>query len=181
MSLRINSAMRAQITHRLLAHRFDKEEKQLKCHANNLAMQVYRACYDAAERKRMDALPEGYLPVMTSVRVDGSNVYGQLNLGAPVRVPYVDHGNRVNLRKLKNADELTAKVAEHFKASHALEKKREELRGETSRAIAGFGTVPRLVEVWPQVKPFIEQLGYDIEKKALPAVIPAELNTSLGL
>ncbi|MGN6654741.1 MAG: Nmad5 family putative nucleotide modification protein [Rhodanobacter sp.] len=181
MSLRINSIMRSQITHRLIAHRFDKDEKRLARSANELAMQIYRARYSHHERRDMDALPEGYLPTITSMPVDNRGSYYTLALAAPVRVPFADHGYRVDLSKLKNAEELTAKVREQFNAENALKEKRVALKQETSAAIAGFGTVSRLVDAWPQVKPFIEQLGYDTDKKALPALIPTELNTRLGL
>lgn len=178
MSIRITSVIRSRITTRLLAHRFDEEQKALDVHENNLAMQVYRHLYTAAERKRMNALPDGYLPMKHAFRVHiGRYDYAALNLLQPVRFPAADLGNDVNIKDAA----LHERVKSHLAAKTALKQSRKKLDEETRAAIASFGTVARLIEAWPQVQPFVEQLGYGSEKKSLPAVIPSELNSSLGL
>lgn len=178
MSTRITSVIRSRITSRLLNHRFDKEQKALAVHESNLAMQVYRHIYTAAERKRMDALPDGYLPVNHGFRVHiGRYDYVVLELLQPVRVPSDHLGNDVNIKDAA----LHKRVKDHLSAKVALKQARKRLDEETRAAITGFGTIARLVKAWPQVKPFVDQLGYVSEKKSLPAVIPSELNSSLGL
>lgn len=178
MSIRITSVIRSSIASRLLAHRFDEEQKALAAHESNLAMQVYRHLYTAAERKRMNALPDGYMPLkhMFRVRIVRYD-YVELRLLQPVRFPAAHLGDDVNITDAA----LHERVKDHLSAKVALKQARKKLEQETRAAITGFGTIARLVEAWPQVKPFVDQLGYGSEKKALPAVIPSELNSRLGL
>lgn len=181
MTLRITESMREAITRRLLQHRFDKEKKSLKRRAHELAMKVHRLRYDVATRKQMDSLPEGWLPTLIKVEVKIGGSWKRLHYVESVRIPFADQGAYVDLSKVKNADALMPALKEHFEAESALAREELDLKRKTEGALASFGSINRLVSAWPEIKPFVDQLGYDGEKKSLPAVIPADLTASLGL
>jgi hypothetical protein len=181
MSTRITDTMRQAITTRLINHRFEKDEKALRRREHELAMKVHRARYDTPTRNAMEALPEGWLPVDHRVRLRIGSYSHELRFIDPARVAFADKDYSVEVAKLKRGDELAAACQEYRVAANALAAARKELTEKTSRTLAGFGSVNRLVSAWPEIKPFLDQLGYSDEKKSLPAVIPAELNQSLGL
>jgi len=180
MTLRITESMRAAITIRLLQHRFERDKKALKRREHDLAMKVHRLRYSAAIRKHMNDLPDGWLPTAGMIQVHVGSYWRKLYFTENVRVQFIDQHGSFDLNKTENAD-LAAAIQKHFEEISALDKQEEDLRKKTIGTLAGFSTINRLVAAWPEIKPFVDQLGYDSEKKSLPAVIPADLNASLGL
>lgn len=181
MSIRITDTMRQAIVRRLINHRFEKDEKALKRREHDLAMKVHRARYDTPTRKAMEALPEGWMPVDHKVRIRTGGFSRELRFIDPVRVAFVDKDYSVDLGKLKRGDDLATAYEDYRVAENTLAAARKALTEKTASTLAGFSTIGRLVTTWPEIKPFVDQLGFSDEKKSLPAVIPAELNQSLGL
>lgn len=180
MSIRITESIRDAITRRLLDHRFDKETKALLYRENELALRLYRAKYSASERKAMEALPAGWMTTETSIRVSIKNTSYRLSLAQPVPVPYVDQGYSIKLEKLEN-DALEKTLNAFLKARTDHQNQVADLKKATAGALAGFSTINGLLAAWPEVKPFVDQLGFNAPKKSLPAVIPGDLSVSLGL
>ena len=182
---KITSTMRQTITRKLLSHRFDAEDKATRKREHELAMRVYRLRYDAATRKRMDAMPDGWLATESRCLVDmpGPGRSDKLYFIEPMRVQFVDQGRYVDLGKVKTAtvQALAVDIAHHLDAKESLARAKRALSEKTDSTLRGFATIERLVKAWPEVKPFIDQLGYDVAKKSLPAVIPTGLNADLGL
>jgi len=182
MSLKLTETMRQRITTALLQHRFEKEELALKRREHDVAMKVHRLRYDASMRKRMEALPSGWLPTASRVWVKAATIGGTwLGYTEPVRLPTGDQGAYVYLDKIKNSDAVAAAVIDLHGAKQAYDERRAAIASETTKTLASFGTVARLLAAWPELKPFTDKLGFDASKKSLPAVIPGELNKSLGL
>jgi hypothetical protein len=173
--------MREAITIRLLSHRFEKDEKAMRRRENDLALKFYRAIYSAADRKLMESIPVGWLPTVGSLRLAGGGYYSELHVADSLPVPFADHCQRYAISKIKGGDALSDLLDEFRERKAYYENEREALRKKTASTLAGFSTINRLVTAWPEIKPFVDQLGYDSEKKSLPAVIPADLNASLGL
>ena len=181
MSVRITESIRTAITHRLLDHRFEKERKALLRRENDLALKFYRAIYSAPDRKAMEAVPPGWMLVTTRILITVNRYGYELKLANALPVPIVDQGKRHNVSQIKGGEAL-AEVFEAFrKAKVDYENEAKALREKTVSTLAGFNTVKSLLGAWPEIKPFVDQLGYSEQKKQLPATIPAELNTSLGL
>ena len=183
MSIRITETMRKTIIHRLLQHAYEKEEKDLQRREHELGMKVYRRLYSTSERKHMNGLPEGWLHETDSIRVRlGADNNVALSVTASVRIPRCALYNYKPLDTRADANQpLVAEIKAHCAARQKLKDARRETNQKTKATIKSFSTLNRLLSAWPEVKPFTDQLGYDVEKKSLPAVIPTELNASLGL
>lgn len=181
MSIRITEDMRRALLQRLIDHRFGRESKALKRTEHDLAVAFYKAIYDAPTRKAMDALQEGWLPTTHRIRFKlhgrGGN---ELSAMSPVRITFLDQGMYLHISK--RAEGALRERLEQLRTQQSdLSKRQRELSDKTRTALAGFTTISRLVKAWPEVKPFVTQLGFDDPAKALPAVIPQGLNESLGI
>lgn len=182
MYIRITEHTRKTITHRLLQHAYEKDEKALQRQEHDLGMKVYRRLYSASERKHMNALPEGWLHETDVIRVSvGAGNY-LLSLPGNVRIPRFALYDYRPLETVNDADKsLATAIKAHHAAREKLKGARRETQQKTNATIKSFSTLNRLLQAWPEIKPFTDQLGYDVDKKSLPAVIPTELNASLGL
>lgn len=180
---KITSVMRLTIARKLLSHRFEADDAASRKRENELAMRVHRLRYDAPTRRRMDAVPDGWLPTESRFLIEIPGRSDKLYLIDPVRVQFVDMGRYFNLGKVKSAaaQALAVDIAHHLDAKESLARAKRALSEKTDSTLRGFATIERLVKAWPEVKPFIDQLGYDVAKKSLPAVIPTGLNADLGL
>lgn len=181
MSIRITDSMRTAITQRLLDHRFDKERRALLRRENDLALKFYRAIYSAPDRKAMEAVPAGWMPVTMRIRISIGNYGHELRCPDGLTIPYVDQGQRHDVKKIKGGDALAEAFADFNAGKLAHQKEAKAVREKTVSTLAAFGTIASLLKAWPEIKPFVDQLGFNEAKKSLPAAIPAELNTSLGL
>jgi hypothetical protein len=181
MSIRITENMRIAITQRLLDHRFDKEHKALKQRENDLALKFYRAIYSAPARKAMEAVPPGWMPTTHRIRISVNGNYSVLHTADAVPVPFTDQQQIHPINKIKGGEALAEALDAHLRAAAGYERERKAVRDKTNGALAGFGTIASLLKAWPEVKPFVDQLGFNESAKSLPAAIPADLNTSLGL
>lgn len=181
MTLRITEPMRQAITVRLLQHRFEKYEKALRRRENELALKFYRAIYSAADRQRWQSMPSGWLPTTDKIRLAWGDRRVELRLSDSIPLPFTDQYTRHHVANIKGGEALRERLNDFVKFESEYQSEREAVREKTARTLAGFGTVGSLLRAWPEVKPFLDQLGYDSEKKSLPAIIPADLNASLGL
>ncbi len=69
MAVRLSNYIREQVRDAILAHSFSDREKALDAREKELALEFYNDLYPEAIRAHMYALPNGFLEVRSSIRV----------------------------------------------------------------------------------------------------------------
>lgn len=193
-SRRLRNDDRDLVVRRLLIHAFREPADDLIRDMRSHALGVYQDLYTAGSRDKMSALPEGWLPTANNVEVRfGSSSYlhlrfdGTTNIGGSVHKVCTKR-EALFLRMLSRHIRRCAKVYDddHALSStwrglvarrDALKKSIEEAEGRARAILNSVTTTNRLVEVWPEVKPYLDQP----REVKLPAVPVQEVNELLNL
>lgn len=200
MAGRLTNDMRDMIRNRVLRHRFAPQITALEAEFADLALQVYNDVFKASDRKRMDELPEGWLPTSETITVQFPGSYTTLYFNGR----YADRYTSLH-QSTKEARNDTEHVFRRFTQQKcgscvamyergalantydSLTGRAKDLNKEISEAgsmvgdtTARFYTIDKLLEGWPEIEPFTKGLG--ATSKPSPIAIPTEtLNASLGL
>lgn len=193
---KLTTRIRERIVHDLMQHRFNEDAQKLVADRAVFALDVYDAVYSGAEQKRMAGLPTGWLQESTRIGVQfgGSRGYTQLEFSGDV------YGT-VRSVMMKKADDVRRRVqhthesgcAMAFDADHPLSEAYDALaarekslceaidtaKRQSEAAISNATTAKRLIELWPEIEPFVEK-HMDVPK-ALPILPTSQLNALLDL
>lgn len=182
MSRRLTVTLRDRIVENVLRHRFQKEEQAEKATHHELGIAVYNAMFPADVRSKMAALPLEFFPVTDRLTLrdyaeSGHQVVTEVKL--PHHLPisnimecsyYIDgYGHYPEVQALREALHLEEE-AENLK---------EKVRFEVQNMVASVNTVKRLLEIWPEVEPFIPDM-MPVSSGQL-VVQTDKLNAMLGL
>lgn len=170
-NIRLNTFIRDSIIGSLLAKRFDGEKKQLLKEQAEFAVRLYRVLYP--EWQRFVRLPKGWLlqAPSFSARIRGERHRFQLN--AEFRFPSEDRERTLQDEGLiKEFKQLQERLAKH-------EDDRITARQQGRALLHSVTTVKKLLEVWPEVKPFLPKDVATVTC-ALALPVPA-LNTMFRL
>lgn len=193
---KLTTYIRENLAKDLLKHRFGDAAASLVADRAAFALKVYNDLYSEAERKKMAALPDGWLGKDSDITVqfgDGSgygklefsgSVYGDVHavLKTPVDTVYrlVIHQH---LRGCAKAYERNHEFAAEYDALRERQKdlstQISQARRQTEAALTKATTLKRLVDIWPEIEPFVEK--YVDKPKPLPALPTNELNALLDL
>ncbi len=197
MSTRLTNTTRDQIASAVLTHRFREPVDALIADRAAFAEEVYNDIYRKADREKMAALPKGWLTETAAINVQfgdsrgyesvqfSGKIYGKLG-----SVKTKDDGKSVERRAFAKNTHGCARV---YDADHRLARKHadlgrrfEELKAafeaaerQVNAALDSATTVNRLVEMWPEVEPFVRPLGTPSPK--VPAIPTDQLNKLLDL
>lgn len=166
-TVRLTNYIRETVLARLLKHAFEAREKALEKDKHAFARQVYDAIYPAAIQKAMKALPKGYLPTDGDLKVSFDGKYTHVYFGESRLVAKCHEYN-------------AAKVFEPKKIEDALKAEKSKAKSSAEAALNSCTTVKKLIEVWPEVEPFVKDFATTSQSRALALPIK-ELNKSLGL
>lgn len=176
MAVRLAVYMKDTILQKLLARGFDAREKALKAEVRALGEKVYADNYNATERRLMASLPPDLLPSAEGARIKFAGENGYVDWGDP---------RPVAAQRPWHAYNATHPFTDTWRA---IKKKREALATEQNAAkrearvkLDSCSTVGRLIEVWPEVKPFAERFLRVEKKDQLPIPNNDALNAKFGL
>lgn len=193
-SAKLTTTIRTKIVNRILSHRFGGEIAALIADRAAFAQRCYEDVYDASARRKMDALPRGWLPTDDDItlsfagsvdRVQFSGaIYGELNGLAP---------ERTDALRLPVASTHLHNVAQVYEAGeqraieHALLVTRRQnltqavvdARRQVEAVVNTATTTGKLREIWPESAAFLED--FEDVKLSLPAVPVKTLNEMLDL
>lgn len=194
-SVKLTNAHRDEILKRVLSHAFKAEAEKLRDEYAAFAGAVYDDVFSASERKQMEALPQGWLPVDEDIRVQIGSDYPYLRFNGRHGYhgfDYVEYKSSAETSRRFPASKrgTTCKV---YEAAHPmtvryreLENARDDLRqrvesasAKTRAALNRATTLARLVEGWPEIEPFTTFIPTD--RPALPAIQTDVLNGLLDL
>lgn len=190
---RLTKDIRDEIVLDLLRHSFKERVEALYAERAALAQAIYEDVFSAETRKKMQSLPEGWLPEVKGINARLGSDYSSFDFSGGLY-------GEIN-RIAKNGKDETRRVPSKHKggcvasydATHKLALENERLANlrkslceeiETAKraadtAVNAVSTVKRLIEVWPEVNPFASK--HSAEKPQLPAVPTDQLNKILGL
>lgn len=195
MTTRLTNDLREKIANDILRHRFNEQVDALIADRAALAEAIYNDIYRKAEREKMDALPNGWLPEETNIGVQfvaryenfefNGHFYGKLGALRTKREDdrvsrRVQFRHRVGCAKVyEEGHKLAVHHAELDARWSAMKAEYEAASRQTMAALASVSTIKRLIEVWPEVAPFVAK--YDEQPCNLPSVPTDKLNEMLGL
>lgn len=194
--MRLTNDYREKLNRRVLAYRFQSVYDQLCDDYATLANDVYLDVYDNATRQHiMDKIPQGWLPKDHKIHVRFGGTYHAMLSFCPniygVALSYkgkVKHtSSRVFPAKdigscLKLYSQGHPFVVRYLSLQEREEKLRDDYRNakkQVSVVLGSVRTVKRLLEVWPEVAPFLDE--FDTKPNKLPAVNVAKVNENLNL
>lgn len=180
-TVRLTKYIRETVLARLLKHAFEAREKALEKDKHTFARQVYDAIYPAAIQKAMKALPKGYLPTASYLMVSFDGKYTHVYFGESRLVAECHQYGQYGAAKVFGPkDPLTVRYHELEKIEDALTAEKSKAKSSAEAALNSCTTVKKLIEVWPEVEPFVKDFATTSQSRAL-AIPIKELNKSLGL
>lgn len=168
--MRLTQDVKDQIQKRLLEATFNKEQEALTAAENTLAVKVLESMLDRKTRDALRKAPEQFVRRDSSIDVD---IPGR----RWTRLDYKD----TDLSPQHSAivsDELAKEVGAHLDRLDELNARRTAALHQLRGVFLSVTTTKRLVEVWPDLEPYIP---FDTEVVYPIAVRPAELNAAFGL
>jgi len=192
---RITNEHRSRILKAVLQHRFGAAFASLQAEYAQLAQDIYEDVYDAKQRAQMEALPDGWLPRSISIRSKLGESYADLPFNGWIR--HINSSDLVEAKERSQSRVILSRdinaVMEIYDHNHnfaeiysALQVKAADLRNQVREAekltmaiLERATTLPKLLAVWPEVKPFVEFLQE--AKPKLPALPIDQVNGLLDL
>ena len=179
MAVRLSNYIREQVRDAILAHSFSDREKALDAREKELALEFYNDLYPEAIRAHMDALPNGFLEVRSTIRVQVvGESYHSLDLPEKKRVADCWASNP---GKVYEADHpLGEKLRTYLKDRAQFKREREEAKTGAWAVLESVTTINKLIQVWPEVEQFARPFAVESPSRAIALPIK-DLNARLGL
>lgn len=192
-SWKLTQEDRANLSSAILQHRFAATGVKLAAEEAALAAKCFEKAFAKADRTQMEALPDGWLPTICSIRVQFAGRVQMLDFAGRehlrvFRAPLADPVWRRVPSKLERGVLLVVEATERLGIAHeqhqqAVRKAREDLSNlarQIDAVMSQATTSGKLITLWPEVEPFIASM-----RKRAPAKVPAvpivALNKMLGL
>lgn len=169
------------IIKRLLKHGFDEREKALRVEENSLGDAVYKDVYSLEIRRLMDDMPRGFLLEKDVLRVSfEGNGFCYITFGEYRRISKSHECNAAKVYDSKHP--LSKRYYDFEKRKSALKDEKQTARSNARAVLDSVSTLKKLIEVWPEVGPYVEDFEPSATGKAmLPALSLKNLNEALGL
>ena len=179
--MRLNKNIRANIAQALLAHRFDKHEKQLKAEEAELFLLIWEDIHSAADRALMEKAPEGAFTTAQQYRVNFGGVAVEIRGLEEVRTfakwPNCNGWIHRDIKAYSPQDDVYKVWEKWHNKTIDLRNDKEAARVKISSTLASFASTKRLVQEWPEIAPFLpKEIG-----AGLPMVPVQQLNAILDL
>lgn len=180
-SVRLTKDMADEITQGLVDHKLAKREAAHKAAEFKLALRVYQNQFSPAERRKIEELPDGWLPTSEHVYVNVGSDWQYLHFSEKRENHRRDTKRFPVARKgafqYEARSEIGLAIREYLNEAAAIKSDRKELQAKAAGVLSSVTTTARLAEVWPEVVAFIPKYV----PRQLPAVRRDELNAAFGL
>lgn len=172
---KLTGIIRKDILNNLVLKAFDEEHKALKAEENLLAIAAWEASFKPEHLKLIKQCPPLWFSRTRTIK--GRFGYQHINLTTENEVPLPDSKTYATIVSLEENHELAAKVLAWKKRWDDFEARRDKAKRMAQATLDSVTTVGRLIEVWPEVKPFIPEMA----KAGLPMVPVKALNEAFKL
>lgn len=197
---KLTNMIRESLALEVLRHRFSDEIEKFVADRVSFAGDVYEDVYRKADREKMAALPDGWLPIAMAISAqfgDLSSSYENVSFGGGV------HGTLHKLRKqsgkrneiinLRVLEKHRSGCAKRYANDHRLSVRYQALKGagkdllarieaaerQIDAALGSVTTLPGLLKAWPEIEPFTKR--YFTQPAKLPAIPVSALNEMFKL
>jgi hypothetical protein len=184
----LSNSMRDKILDQIIKDAFNKEKTDHEESRYKFSEKVYENIYKSDIRKKMNELPDGWLPETTEFSVQfGSEASGYCRrmLKDPKRFPNsAVHGggySRPCLKVFDNADPLTTEHKKITDRGIELDARMKKAASEARAILYSCNTTSQLKTVWPAAKKYAEMYEPTSKAKTHIALQTKELNQLLGL
>ena len=176
---RLTKTMRHQIISNLIKHGFKERREVLENAERIFADTVYNDLYSDDVKAKMEAMPKGFLPSKNYLYCTFGDQFGKVSFGKERIIAYKHHCG--NAAKVYESNSLIAqrffRLSDHW---DTLIKEEAQAESTTQGILESVSTVEKLLEAWPECRPFVE--GIAPVPKPLPPALPIpEINAMLGL
>lgn len=202
-NVRLTKDMREQIAAKVINYKFGSTMlSELRHEQASIAQAVYNDMLSEKEKVLIESLPNGWLPESEYVSVRFGGEYTQLWFnGTITSLPYnmtrilgINSGLKTVTKRIPSY--ATRHAAKTFNARHALSERYSGLGIKLSKfkedyttsntmlsaTLKKATTSNRLIELWPEIKPFVEAVvGKPAASSTALAIPIASLNERFGL
>lgn len=172
---KLTGQIRKDIIHNLVTKRFDEERKALKAEENKLALISWELAFTPAHFKLLRQCPAIWFSETRTIK--GRYGYEHINLCTEEPVPLPENKQYSALIALDDNHDHTIKVRDWKRRWDEFFARRDKAQRMAKATLESVTTVGRLVEVWPEVKPFVPEVA----KAGLPMVPVKALNEAFSL
>lgn len=201
-TVKLNTDIRSRVKVRLLRHRFSEEVQALAGDFLLFAEAVYAdVCKDDLPMLQDGVLRPGMLPVISSLGVqfgpgsgyqpiyfNGNDLGSELRMCMPERYSFpstmrpIPHNlSQGCAKRYENVHPLSDRYFELRSRKDELGRRRSAAEHQIDLALQKATTVAKLVELWPEVRPFVADMLDAPPPPPLPAIPVAALNKTLDL
>lgn len=176
-SVTLTQGHRHKILERILNHAFGERKKKIQEKEYKLADQAYKKLYSEELRKKMEALPEGFLSTTQSIQI---NLGGQWHYLAFRNEERRRAAQDYNLRRLDIpvGDALGAEIYDWLRDEKQLKEEQEAALNNARAVLKSATTLKSLLDKWPEIEEFTK----DIRPKVTALAVPMhKLNRVLDL
>ena len=179
-NVRLNDRIRLTVLERLMEHAFRKQMDDVNQLVTKLARDVYDDVYPLDIQRKMKRLPEGFFETSGVVHVGMAGQHVELRCeGRPVAPKY----DFAQASKSYAADHpFTIRHAEIYARKSKLNELRATCRRQAKAVLDNCSSCKQLVEVWPEVEPFVRDFTQGKSPQSVALTVPVkELNRQFGL
>ena len=179
-SIRLNESIRHKIISALLEKRFSKEDEAKAKKSQSLAQQVYNDQIQKKDRDIMATLPDGWLPMVSSLRVQFGDDYTYLSLKESVPLPH--NRSKYTFAVYEKDHKLTKKFSDIDSKDDEIRDGKVDIKKKAWAILTSVRTTKQLFDVWPEVQGVVlSVIETPEEPKHLPALPISEVNKAIGL
>ena len=195
-SERLTADTRKHIVDCMIRHRFGDEIDKLVSQRADLALAIYIDVFPRKIRDQMNVLPDGWLPTSNNITVNIQGHYtslyfsGKFNFGSTIN-KYITNRQSERMRFPTNK---LGRAVKNYGADTTIAQRYAEIRAQedileeqvvtahhvATKVVNSVRTTGRLVEIWPEVKPFLPPPSKK-QNNLLPAVPVETLNETFRL
>lgn len=184
-SIKLNATIRDEIIENVMKDAFKSEKNMLEALVHEFSLRVYNTIFSAEEQAAMKTLPKDlfYWSDNRSVKLNSKSekdTTTKFTLKFKNSKVFSTHFQYSASRELTVPPELVHEADDLNRQADAIREREGELRSKVHGVVMAAATVQRLLETWPEAKPFIPA-RIMAPKPALPAVIVKELNATLAV
>lgn len=204
MTVRLTKDLRSQIAKEVMRDRFMEVEEHLWDAHANLARKIWSNTVGkmnfhlpTGERVAIQSIPKGWLPQDKKIKAKFGDEVVSVSFDGDFWSWGMQRTNYVNRDSIwmsfpetkkdsvvKIFEPETQEAKEYFQLSGRLKDYMEDIKRvkkEVNVILSSVTTMKQLLESWPEVQPYIENLDLPKPGASLPAVRVEELNKMLGL
>ena len=178
--MNLTNDRRDRIIRLLLEHTFDAESLELQNARSKIGPKIYNTVFSAANRKKMKALPAGWLRQGDSIRANLAQDFETFDL--PERLPFPHSTGRHDCAiSLDGGHPITEEFRSWKAATEDLRKRKNEAQSAARATIYSHRTVKQLLDAWPDIEPFVKQVCNLDKGRDVPVIPVSNLNKTFKL